>query len=329
MAGFDVYGASSSETKKQTTDPELFKKLNQYVIDTAECEQPETMNGYISYIVDLGTQKQPDAEYNVDEEDKGLSVEELTDKYASEIEDGKIRKFDLSYDNDVKAKVIKKFVPQKDRQSFVYAVDFPDIQLDKGQFFGSDSGETKPLRLWSGGQFYNTFQSKMLVQNMTPLKITKDEKIGWTMNTKSATYKMALAAKLIKTGEAFLPQDLDKLLGQTLQFQVQIYNQKSNKDASKEYYTEKLKFVGAIQKKDKPFEDVETQLIQFNQRNDDKALKEVRKHILNTIEQATNFEGSAIQKQLLEVRPESFGVTTQSVKKDVVVDDSISDDDQW
>lgn len=324
MAGFDVYGVSTSEGKKKESNVD-FNALNQYVIGIAECEQPETLNGYISYIVDLGTQKQPDSEYNVDEEDKGLTIEELEEKYADDIESGKIRKFDLSYDNDVKAKVIKKFVPQKDRQSYVYAVDFPDIMLDKGQFFGVENSEPKPLRLWSGGQFYNKAKEKMLVQNMIPLKITKDEKIGWTMNTKSATYKMALASKLIKTGEAFLPQDLDKLLGQTLQFQVQIYNQPSNKGDGKEYYTEKLKFVGAIQKKDKPFENVETHLIQFNKENDEKALKEVRKHILNTIEQATNFEGSAIQKQLQSIRPESLSGGKQ--KPTAQPEDDFDDDE--
>lgn len=318
---FDSYAVTSTE-KKQSSSNVDFKALNNYVIETTDCEQPETMNGYISYIVDLGTQKQPDAEYNIDEEDKDLSVEELEAKYSEEIESGKIRKFALSYDNDLKAKVIKKFVPQKDRQSYVYAVDFPDIMLDKGKFFGNEEGEGKPLRLWSGGQFYNG--SKMVVQNMIPLKITKDDKIGWTMNTKSATYKMALASKLIKTGEPFMPQDLDSLLGQTLQFQVQIYNEKG-KDGN-EYYKEKLKFVGAIQKKDKPFEDVETHLIQFNQENDEKALKEVRKHILNTIEQATNFEGSAIQAQLLKARPQSYQGDT-SEKKETV--SASSDDDQW
>ena len=334
MSGFDAYGVTSSEGSSGENNVD-FDALNAYVIKTVDCEQPETMNGYISMIVDLGTQKQPDGEWNVDDEDVGLTVEELTEKHAELIAEGKINKFELSYDNDVKAKVIKKFVPQKDRQSIVYAVDFPDTQLDKGQFFGNDTGETKPLRLWIGGQFWNPYQSKMLVQNMIPLKIVKDDKIGWTMNPKSSTYKIALASRLIKTGESFMPESIDKLLGQTLQFQIQIFNQ-SGKNG-KTYYTEKLKFVGAIQKKDKPFEGVETKLIQFNKENDVEALKEVRNHVLHTIMQATNFEGSAIHKQLLEVRPKLFdGVATSSsitstkaVAEDVKKEVAPADNEVW
>lgn len=327
MAGFDAYGVSSSDGKKESNVD--FDALNKYVVDMVDCKDPETYNGYVSCIVDLGTQKQPDGEYNVDEGDESLSVEELTEKYQQEIEDGKITKFALSYDNDVKAKVIKKFVPQKDRQSFVYAVDFPDIQLDKGQFFGDDSGETKSLRLWSGGQFWNQYQGKMIVQNMIPLKVIKDDKVGWTMNPKSTTHKMAVASKLISKGEAFLPQEIDKLLGQTLQFEIQIFFSKGKND--KEYYNERIKFVGGIQKKDSPFTDVETKLIQFNQENDEQGLKEVRKHILNTISNATNFEGSAIQAQLKTLRPDMFKEdgskpVANNVNTKVVVDDSKDDD---
>ena len=101
--------------------------------------------------------------------------------------------------------VIKKFVPQKDRQAIVYAVDFPDVIVDKGEFFGQSNPQ--PLRLFIGGQFWNG--EKMLVQNMIALKVTKDDNIEggktWTMNPKSSLYKMALGAKLIETGKAFNP----------------------------------------------------------------------------------------------------------------------------
>ena len=58
---------------------------------------------------------------------------------------------------------------------------------------------------------------------------------------------------------------------------------------------------------------------------------------MNTMEMATNFEGSALQKQLLEVRPQSFGGTSSPsvVKKETpkaVVEPEASDsndDDDW
>ena len=332
--------AVATTTSTNTDRPQVdYAALDQYTVDTAECEQPETLNGVVVGIIDLGNQRLPDAEYDVDSGDESLTVEELTDKYSADIESGKISKFDIVKDWSTRPakEVIKKFVPQKDRQCITYAVDFMDIMLDKSQFFGEKS-EPKPLRLYFGGQYYNTYSKKMLVQNLLPLKITNinSDRTGkpiFSLNPKSQLHKMAVAAKLINTGDAFLPDRIDELLGKTLQFKVQIgFNEKGDK----KYYFEKMSFIGALQRKDKPFEDVETFLIQMDEPNDPEALKQVRKHLLNTMEMATNFEGSALQKQLLEVRPQSFGGTSSPavVKKETpkaVVEDSsdVDDSDDW
>lgn len=337
-----AFKTSAVATTSTNTDrPQVdFAALEKYTVDTAECEQPETLNGVVVGIIDLGNQKLPDAEYDVDSGDEDLTVEELTDKYSADIESGKISKFDIVKDWSVRPakEVIKKFVPQKDRQCITYAVDFMDIMLDKSQFFGEKS-EPKPLRLYFGGQYYNTFSKKMMVQNLLPLKITniakdpKNDKV-WSLNPKSQLHKMAVAAKLINTGDAFLPDRIDELLGKTLQFKVQIgFNEKGDK----KYYFEKMSFLGSIQKKDKPFEDVETFLIQMDEPNDPEALKQIRKHLLNTMEMATNFEGSVLQKQLLEVRPNSFkdSGSPAVVKKEeskAPVDqqaDKSDEDDDW
>lgn len=338
--GFKVTATSTTSTN--TDRPQVdFDQLNQYTVDTAECEQPETLNGVVVGIIDLGNQRLPDAEYDVDSGDESLTVEELTDKYSADIESGKISKFDIVKDWSTRPpkEVIKKFVPQKDRQCITYAVDFMDIMLDKSQFFGEKS-EPKPLRLYFGGQYYNTFSKKMMVQNLLPLKITniakdpKNDKV-WSLNPKSQLHKMAVAAKLINTGDAFLPDRIDELLGKTLQFKVQIgFNEKGDK----KYYFEKMSFIGALQRKDKPFEDVETFLIQMDEPNDPEALKNLRKHIISTQEMATNFEGSVLQKQLMELRPQSFGGNNSSpsvVKKHAVESEDVlktpveSDEDDW
>lgn len=304
---FDSYAAEKKEGEGKKFDVD-FDALNDYVIKTAECEQPETMNGYVSVIVDLGTQKQPDAEYDLDKEDAGKTAEELTEKYAKEISDGSITKFDLSYDSQTKQKVLRKFVPQKDRQSIAYAVDFPVIQLDKGQLFGDDSGTTNNLRLWAGGVYYHPVLKKQIVQNLIPLRITKDEKMGWTMKTNSVPHKLAVAGKLVRTDEAFMPERIDELLGVQAQWSGQIFNRVgTGVHAGKKFYTEKMKFVGAVQKGTAPFENMKTYLIQFNKENDPEALKQLRPHIINTIMQATNYEGSVIQKNLEEHRPHSVG----------------------
>lgn len=338
-----AFKTSAVATTSTNTDrPQVdYAALDQYTVDTAECEQPETLNGVVVGIIDLGNQRLPDAEYDVDSGDEDLTVEELTDKYSADIESGKISKFDIVKDWSVRPakEVIKKFVPQKDRQCITYAVDFMDIMLDKSQFFGEKS-EPKPLRLYFGGSFYNTHSKKMIVQNLLPLKITninsdRNGKPIFSLNPKSQLHKMAVASKLINTGDAFLPNRIDELLGKTLQFKVQIgFNEKGDK----KYYFEKMSFLGSIQKKDKPFENVETFLIQMDEPNDPEALKQIRKHLLNTMEMATNFEGSVLQKQLLEVRPNSFkdSGSPAVVKKeeskapvDTKSDDSNVDDDDW
>ena len=320
----EVYGAATQQ-KNQSNKPTVnFDALNQYVVETCQLQQPETMLGVVSVMVDLGTQKQNDAEYDLDESDKGLSIEELTEKYSLDIHEGRIRKFDKSYDSKTKSWVIRKFVPQQDRQSIVYAVDFPDIMLDKGKFFGEEEGKNlKPLRLWIGGQYWNKYQEKMLVQNVIPLKVTNIADQGqpkkWSMNPKSSLYKMAVAAKIINQGEAFLPQDADKLLGKTLQFKAQVFFNKGND--GKQYYTEKLAFAAGLARGQVEKEVDNTYLIQFNQPNDPQALKELRKHVVNTIENATNYvnqetgELSAIAKQFAELRG---GQTSSDVQESPV-----------
>lgn len=328
---------TNSTSTKPTVD---FDKLNEYIVEQVGCQQPETLNGVIVGIIDLGNQKLPDAEYDVDAGDEDLSVEELEAKYADEIAAGKISKFDFVKDWSTRPPkdVIKKFVPQKDRQCISYCVDFPDVMLDKGQFFGEKS-EPKPLRLYFGGQYYHQGLKKMIVQNLLPLKlsnIAKDPRTSkvWSLSTKSQLHKMAVASKIINSGEAFMPDQIDELLGKTLQFKVQVgFNEKEGK----KYYFEKMSFLGAIQRKDKPFENVETFLIEMEGENDPEALKNLRKHIINTQMMATNWSGSALEKQLNEVRPQSFGGTSSSpavvkkeaATKEVAATPSNDEDDDW
>ncbi len=314
----EVYGATTqqSNSNKPTVD---FAALNQYVVETCRLQQPETMLGVISVMVDLGTQKQNDAEYDLEPEDKQLTIEQLTEKYSLDIHEGKIRKFDKSFDSKTRSWVIRKFVPQQDRQSIVYAVDFPSIMLDKGKFFGEEEGKNvKPLRLWIGGQYWNKYQEKMLVQNVIPLKVKNIADDGqpkkWSMATNSSLYKMAVAAKIINKGDVFLPQDADKLLGKTLQFKTQVFFNRG-KDG-KDYYTEKLAFATGLTRDQAEKQVDSTYLIQFNQENDPQALKELRKHVVNTIENATNYvnqetgEPSAIKRQLEALRSGSQGGET-------------------
>lgn len=286
---FDNYSVTKNEGKKLEVD---YNALNKYVVETANCESPEVLTGVVAGLIDLGIQEQNDAEivFTGTEQDEADIITEKPDSYFKDGLDPKTRK-----------PVRLKCYPQKAIQSVVLAIEFPEIQLDKGSFFGDNSGETKPLRVFLGGQYFNPNTKKMQVQRPTPLKIGKNNDGKWSFNNLHLFYKMAVAGKLIQPDGVFLPQDIDKLVGLPFQFELQIFNKESK---GKFYYTEKVAFKSRMPR-DVPAPELptETFVVQFNKENGEKALKELRVHVINTIKQARNYDGSPIQKQLDSARP--------------------------
>lgn len=284
---FDAYSTGSSSGKKKSDVD--FDALNRYVVETAGLQNREVLVGVVSSIVDLGTQAQEDAAmpFTGNEDDEAAEIAKNPNTY---FEDG-------PDPQNPKKQVRLKRWPQKPIQSVAISVDFPDILLNKGQFFGDDNAEEKPLRLWLGGSFYVP-EVGMVVGRPTPLKVTKNTKDQWSFNKKHLFYQMASAAKMIDASkdEVFLPKDIDKLVGKAFCFESQVFFKESK---GKEYYTEYIKFVSGLGRGQKaPEYEVSHNLIQFNQENDPSALKELRNHVKNTIKRASNYEGSKIQKQL-------------------------------
>lgn len=288
---FEIYGATKSDTPKQSDVD--FDALNRYVVETAELQSRETVTGVISMIVDLGEQDLPDAEVTF----TGTPEEEAEIKSTSPdtyFKDG--------FDGETKKPVRLKCWPQKPQQCVAFAVDFPDIVVDKGKFFGDS--KPLPLRLWLGGQFYVPTKG-MVIGRPTPLKYTNLDKTRktkvWSLAQNSLPYKMAVAAKLVEAGQAFLPERVDELLGKAFQFTAQVYMKPGN--GGKEYYTEYVNFAAALGRGMKtPVLPFEPMMIQFNADNDPKAIQEVRNHVVNTIKGANNYEGSKIKAQIEAIR---------------------------
>ena len=299
---FEVYGASQNAGKSEKSSVN-YDELNSYVVEAAGLQERETLVGYISMIVDLGTQNQPDAEVTFTG-DESAEKEEFAKNPNTYFKDG--------IDPVTRKPVRLKCWQQKPVQCVAVAIDFPDIMIDKGKFFGNS--DPKPLRLWLGGQFYNQSLGKMVVARPTPLKVNK--KLGdWSFDQKHLFYKMAVADKMIKPGEVFVPKDIDKLLGKAFQFTAQVFF-KPGKDG-KSYYTEYINFVGALGRGQATPEVKTTPLIiQMNKQSSEQAVKEVRAHVLNTCRLASNWEGSALQKQVDSIRspqedkPESKSVSS-------------------
>lgn len=267
-----------------STKPEVnYDELNRYVVETAGLQERETIIGYISGIVDLGNQDLPDAEvvFTGSEEDQQAEIEKNPNTYFKE-----------GFDPVTKKQVTFKCWSQKPVQCVAFSVDFPDIIVDKGQFFGKS--QPAPLRAFYGGQFY-TQGSGMVVGRPTPLKINKSTG-EWSFDKKHLFHKMAVASKLIKPDDAFLPQDIDKLLGKSFQWEVQIFMKKVK---DKEYFTEFIKYLGGLGRGQQPHEPVnEPFLIEFDGDLTQENMSNLRSHIINTIKQANNYEGSKIAEYL-------------------------------
>src|SRR5574338_1362934 len=118
---FNAYGAGQKESSNEQKQV-YFNELHKYVVETAALQSRETLVGYISMIVDLGTQKQPDAEV----EFKGTPADE-----EKEIAAKPATYFKNGYDQNRKPVRLKCW-PQKPIQCVGVAVDFPDILVDKG-----------------------------------------------------------------------------------------------------------------------------------------------------------------------------------------------------
>ncbi len=301
---FDAYSAtSSSGSSRKEID---YDALNKYVVETANLKEPETLIGVVAGIVDLGTQEQPDAEivFKGDSDDEESEINKNPNTYFKDGFDPQTRK---------PARLL--CYPQKPQQSVAIAVDFPDIIVDKGQFFGNSNPQ--PLRLWLGGTFYME-NLGMVVARPTPLKVVNIDKAAskpkWSFSPLHLFHKMAVGAKLVKPGDVFLPNQIDQLIGKAFQFQVQIYMKESK---GKHYFTENIKFIGGLGRGQSATELENTFMVQFNKQNSDESLKNLRNHVINTIKNAKNYEGSKIQKQLESDSDD--GLQQESVKSAVSV----------
>ena len=280
---FEVYAQAQTGTKRESNVD--WDAYHEYIIETAGLQDREVLQGVITFIADLGVQKQPDAEFEFTgtDEDEEAEIEKNPNTYfktEKNRETGKMQRL--------------KCWPQKPIQAVAIAVDFPDIQLDYGQFFGDDSGSTKPLRLWLGSSFYMEGKG-MTVARPTYLK--ENKKLGeWSFDQKSLPYKIAVASKIIRAGEVFKANRIGEILGQTANWTVQVFN-KENK--GKEYFTEYIQFASGLTRGQQELEyEGKLHATMFNRQNDEDSLKELRNHVRNTMSLAENYEGSKIQAQL-------------------------------
>lgn len=313
MAGFEVYGATRTGGGDDLR--EKFEAMNKHVVETCGLDKPKTLIGIVSGIADLGSQPLPDGEYALQGEDLNLSIEELKVKYAEDMENKGVY-FADGYNGVTKQKELMKKVPRDPFQCVALSIDFPTKMVNKGQFFGDDTATENPLRVWYGGKFWDG--ENMVIQNLTPLKVTKidDSDKEWSLNPKSILHKMAVASELVEDVKTpFPPSRIDELLGKAFLFSVQVtFEAGKGKNADKRYYKEKVTFTGALMDGQEAPAIPKTNLIMMKStENNADAVKEIPAHIRNTMARAKEFEGSALQQAIVALSNHDNDTPTREV----------------
>lgn len=306
-------GSNQSSSDRPNVD---WAAMNAEVVEVAQLQQPETMVGIISGIYDVGIQPQDDAaiEWKGTPEQEAEEVAKNPNTYFEDMKD---------YQDGGKIKRYKRF-PVKAAQSVVFAVDLPEVIVDKGKYFGNS--DPKPLRLLLGGEFTPS-GGKTIAARPFPLSIRKNDKTGnqWSIPFNNTIYKMALAAKLVTQGQPFLPDRIDELLGKAMQFKVQVFLNDGK------YYTEKCAFAASLGRSQTApeYDSSLLHIVQFDVDNEEAALKQLRASVKNTMRNASDFEGSKIQAQIGDAAPSSSKPEEKKhepVKQDNVPQQSSSSD---
>lgn len=299
-------GSNSDNSERKQID---WAAMNTEIVEVAQLQQPETLVGIISGIYDVGIQPQDDAalEFKGTPEDEAEEVAKNPNTYFEDMKD---------YQDGGKVKRYKRF-PVKPAQSVVFAIDLPEVIVDKGKYFGNSN--PLPLRLLLGGEFTPS-GGKTIAARPFPLSIRKNDKTGnqWSIPFNNTIYKMALAAKLISQGDAFLPERIDELLGKALQFKVQVFLNDGK------YYTEKCAFAAGLARgmKEPEYDSNLLHMIQFDVENKEEDLKQLRASVKNTMRNATDFAESKLKAQIGDGEAKPAG--SKQAEKAPAVDPELS-----
>lgn len=241
---------------------------------------PEVVIGYISGVVDLGIHQDPEVEeqyqqVGADNEKSNAFRKKLVEAGTGEL---------FIQEHEGREVEMIRYTPKPARE-VVYFIDFPEIVVDKGQFFGDSN--PAPYRIMWGGVFKG--------KPARPVKVTGYPKDGkWMCGNGSFHVKMAKAAG-VNVKDGFAQDQILDLIGKPVAVSLEVYvndqgflqEKMSNPTkpargvAIPEYDDSLLFYVGM-----------------YDAKNSDQDIKFLPKVLKEYIAEASNFEGSALQKQL-------------------------------
>lgn len=289
---FNVEGApAGGQTEGKQVD---WDARGKYLIEKAgTAEGPEAMIGVVSGVIDLGLQKQDPAKM----EWKGDEASEV-----AELAKNPLQWFE-TLPNDKGIPTRYKRWEVKPAQQVAITVDFPDIQVNQSQWFDEvDSGEEHPLRMLVNNEFYLKGVGKV-VGKPFGLKETRNDDGTWSIKNNTILFKLAQAVGGVLDEKGMLkPAYVGSYIGKAALFDVEISNTESG---GKTFLNEKIKLNGQVPKamlKMVPTLDAKYQYgVNFKGEQNLEVLKNLRQSIINTMSLATNFEGSDVQKALIQI----------------------------
>lgn len=269
--------------------------LNAHVIEAAgTANKARSIPGVISGVYDLGEQEREDGE-KVFAGDKAAEDKITAEKPLTYFKDGVDEKGN---------KVRLECWPQKAVQQVAIAVDFPQVIVDKGQFFGTSN--PLPLRMLLNGEFSLSDGIKIVGRPYSISETKHDiggNKSVWAFAKNNGLHKLADAVELLDSNGLFTKNRIGELVGKVALFQFRVYMKPSKKDATKLYFTEEIKLSGVIPEGVvvPTFPEGILHGVNLYGENDPEAVKQLRLSVRNTIKRANNYEGSDI-KPLLDAQ---------------------------
>ena len=296
--------ATNTNSNTESNAPKIdYDAQRAHVIERAGTQDKHrTITGFIGGYYSLGKQEQTPYEAIYEESNKDFAqMKENVEKGLAKVEVGNIKIKD-TWHNDVQ--VYKK--PRPPREAIALGVFFPQITVDRDQFKEGGESNPRPLMLLMGGETFvpkldGSGKSEKVIQYPTFIQENTNNLSGqWGLGQTTLLHKMGSALGLLNENNLMKVDKLGELLGQPLQFRMRVYDKPTKKGGT--WYTEEVKFVSEVPEglTIPEFDTSYIHGINFDAPNDMETVKHLRTEIVNTIKRAVNFEGSIIQKELIE-----------------------------
>lgn len=334
MTGFTFVTTTNTTTEGGNRPAVKWDELNAHVVEAAGGGKVRSIPGVISGLIDLGEQNLEDAAIQTID----VQFRKKFPKYDGSDAQKAVVIADYAKRENVRFEMVDgveclRYV-QNPVQQLAVMVDFPQVLVDKGQFFGNSN--PLPLRLPLNGEFTLPGEKVKVVGKPYNIKEMKHDiggnKSVWAFAKNNGIHKLADAVGLLDANGLFTKGRIGELLGKVAQFQFQVY-MKPGKSGG-EFFTESIKLVGMVPE-GVPVPEVPEGIlhgVNLYSENDADTVKQLRVAVRNTIKRANNYAGSPLSAMLEDGKaPQASeapkekvqGITPVAPKEDDLDDDDV------